>query len=167
MGFYNIYTEGQQAEEYKARKAKEAEEEKQKAIDYYKGGRLTRNEDLIPVLRDENRRLSDIVSTIHTVRDDKNSGKATKKDVDKYVDKYMEKYKNLRNAGYHHSFPKEGIKAGDGYVQKTSDYTYKQDLAAAAIAKDKRRHPDRWKRGEDGQLHREQGIFESVEFLND
>lgn len=30
MGFYNIYTEGQQAEEYKARKAKEAEE-KEKA----------------------------------------------------------------------------------------------------------------------------------------
>lgn len=26
MGFYNIYTEGRQAEEYKARKTKEAEE---------------------------------------------------------------------------------------------------------------------------------------------
>lgn len=56
--------------------------------------------------------------------------------------------------------------------RKTVDYAdrlEKRDKMGAtdAINRDMRRHPDRWKRDSEGKPHRESGIFESVQFINE
>ena len=143
MGFYNIYIEGQQAEEYKARKAKEAEE-KEKAEAERKAKRYDPNNLRIGMKNDE-----DVSGAFRTM----NAQIANSHDSDRRMRDILSPNVSMRKKeNIVHSTPR-----------KIDDILMHTD----AIQKHMKRHPEQW----DGDKYigpkkENCGIFESVEFLN-
>lgn len=140
MGFFNIYNEGQQAEEYKARKAKEAEE-KEKA----EAERV-------------NRRIQAGTQTKTQNFDDEfySGNPSARKDHNRAIDA---RRVVLRDEDHRaHNWRNTPMR----YTKQ--DYTDDRD----AVNRHMRRHPDQWDWPNRIKTHSEAyGIFESVEFLNE
>lgn len=146
MGFYNIMLEGQQAEEYKARKAKEAED-KEKAEDERKAKRynITPGQQQFGMKNGE-----DYESALRTF----NASKANFNDVNKRGDKIKS--------------PNVSMKEKEGLIKGSPRTIDDINMHTDAIQKHMKRHPEQW----DGDKYigpkkESCGIFESVEFLNE
>ena len=180
MGFYNIMLEGEQAEAYKKKKAAEAEEKRK---EYDDSSRTTAKDTTTfsrNFMNQHNKRGMGNWDQLnyHTPSQDHIDNKLAGSKISSVSDKHKEADKQW---DIHHG--DKAIKAAEvvGRDQKQRDYeNYWGDsrrpegnikdttYAVDAVKKDMRRHPERWKRGKDGQMYREEvGIFESVEFLND
>lgn len=141
MGFYNIILEGQQAEEYKARKAKEAEEK-------YK-----ENEERVK------RRLRSGIKTQGDFEDKYyNDDPDAIKDQDRFMNakKVVQRDDNSRfNPATVYDRKFRGLD-GNAWADDRD-----------AVNRHMRRHPDQWDGDKRIKTRSEAcGIFESVEFLN-
>ena len=137
MGFYNIYTEGEQAEAYKRKK----EAEKAKAEEQEERHRFRYGSDEQPGAKQHVSGYTKLGTPI--------SDGPTKED--KKRDKDASKAAKRAIKGEKFESPEE----------KASQ----DNLAKDAANRHMRRHPDQWKRGHHIGPKSESGIFESVEFL--
>lgn len=182
MGFYNIMLEGEQAEAYKARKAKEAEKEiKDKEKDYQRSltdyARMmgdTDTERRYGLGKSGNRYDSGKSVNFH------NSGKSRETHSVRYDDEKRQYVPNgdyrvdivdkddvqvdasnddIKRQKYATQAAKRAVKPG---LFPDNETKRQLDLARDAVNRNMRRHPEKWNKS-----HHEQGIFESVEFLND
>ena len=182
MGFYNIILEGQQAEEYKARKAKEAEDEiKNRERDYRRSSTSfarqmgdTDTEHRYGLGKSGNRYDSGKSTNFH------NSGKSRETHSVRYDDEkrsYVHdgddrvdivdkddvqvdaSKDDIKRQKYATQAAKRAVKPG---LFPDNETKRQLDLARDAVNRNMRRHPEKWNKS-----HHEQGIFESVEFLND
>lgn len=137
MGFYNIYTEGEQAEAYKRKK--EAEEAKAKEQEEKRRCRYASNEQ--PGARQHISGYTKLGTPITDgpTKEDKKRDKDTSKAA------------------------KRAIKGENFESPEEKEYQY--NIAKDAANRHMRRHPDQWKRGHHIGPKSESGIFESIEFL--
>ena len=156
MGFYNIYTEGQQAEEYLMRK--KAEEKKKEDADkkHAETRALRKGHDTSSV---------DIRNSASNVE---------KRDYDRRNFEYDIAISKADMAAKKHGiFSDEANKAyKDRSVKKKNYNNYANAIfndmdSTDAIERHMRRHPDQWDGDKRIKTRSESGIFESVEFLND
>lgn len=144
MGFFNIYNEGQQAEEYKARKAKEAEE-KEKAEAERKARRYNTDDLRIGMKNDE-----DYEGAMRTYR----AQTVNSNDSDKRMRAMLS--------------PNVSMNKKENIIKSTPRKMDDILMHTDAIQKHMKRHPKQW----DGDKYigpkkESYGIFESVEFLNE
>ena len=168
MGFYNIMLEGQQAEEYKARKAK-AEEHNEKEFE-----------------KDAYRLMGK--KAVNQVNQGKQP-ESFETPGDKYTDRYYKanpdydkKYQHMgsqwakdldrlsdlrRGANAHNVASRELRRRDDGkeYIDGGEMIQYLHSVDS--VNRHMRRHPDQWDGDKRIKTRSESGIFESVEFLND
>ena len=181
MGFYNIMLEGERAAMYKARQYEEAN----KKDEEYNNSKRHSAKDTTTFGSGWMRQHSSQRGTgswdqlnYHTPDQKHIDQKLAGSDISNIKDKHKEADRQWE---IHHG--DSSIRAAEVVArdQKQRDYeNYWGDnsrpegnikdttYAVDAVKKDMRRHPERWKKGKDGQMYREEvGIFESVEFLND
>lgn len=162
FGNVAFLNEGEQAEEYKRKKAEEAAK-KEKEKEDYMSRRGTGSRGMYST-RDKNGDYR--ITQTHGAGDRNNYTKdsvtdstGAKLNVKSRSDEDINR-KAAASEVVGRNFPK---KDGESWFDK--ERVYNTSIAKDAINKDMRRHPDRWKEGPDGQMHRESSIFESVEFI--
>ena len=166
--FENIsfINEGEQAEEYKERKAREEYEKKVRSDahvshreptiyldDKDKDKKIDHMKQVSKFIdRDESRRVKELTDGLEVA--------AKRKLSDDEKTQVLNKASNVRNAGY-------TTKDLEKWRIHSDDHRNYRSSAHDAIRRDMRRHPDRWKKDSEGNLHRESGIFEFVQFINE
>ena len=189
--FENIsfINEGEQAEEYKARKQKEKENEKydqyriERRAGYHRDDTKVKHGKMIDVeeyLNKNNGIHKDLGSKeISTSRSGSRNDHITIKEPHDY--KYWDKDHRDGDIGHHDSYElrrpsKEDIKRDESSrkVAKRQDYSQynsreDKDLARQnvrdTVNRNMRRHPENWKGSK--WIGQESGIFESVQFINE
>lgn len=191
--FNNIsfINEGEQAEEYKARKQKEKEEAEKKERDriegragYHRGDTKIKHGKMVDVGEhlDKNNGIHRELNPskhISTSRSGSRNDHITIKEPHDY--KYWDKDHRDGDIGHHDSYElrrpsKEDIKRDESSrkVAKRQDYSQynsreDKDLARQNIRdtvnRNMRRHPENWKGSK--WIGQESGIFESVQFINE
>ena len=160
MGFYNIYTEGQQAEEYLMRK--KAEEQNKKDADKEHSIKRVHNK---VVHNLDNMAFKNMENNANEVenRDSKR----------RYIEYDVASSKVDMAANKYGIFSDEAKKAHeDRDIKKKNLNNYENDIFdnhdhTDAIERHMRRHPDQWEGSKRIKTRSEAcGIFESVEFLN-
>ena len=161
MGFYNIYTEGQQADEYRARKAREEKEQNDKVL---------------------NRNYGKDIGGEKKAKGRDNSGDYVKTDKDgtehvypsgvignKNRDTRFEGEDDIGKYKFHSYSHEDKLRrdAARNAANRNNNNNGWKHTDADAINRHMRRHPDQW----DGDKYigpkKECGIFESVEFIDE
>ena len=176
MGFYNIVLEGQQAEEYKARKAKESEKAEE---EYYKAIRRSKRKEQDPKSAEIRKNAEWVEKGDNIARN--HAAKYTELEKEKAANEYHSAFQqNLHTIG-----TSENKSARNRLSSATDNYTQASDRArkaywnahygtrnpygdpdsADAIERHMRRHPEQWEKA--NRISEAYGLFESVEFLND
>ena len=187
MGFYNIILEGQQAEEYKKRKAEEekaTEDESKKNADRRAGKNGVYKHNIFKGTQNWHK-YDDGSIDVHsgTRSGSKNNEHNTKSDIKDWKygiydqDGKIEEERVAPNLRFYNASKedKDRDKAAQRVAKRAThpgvfpneDKKRETDIARDAVNRHMRRHPDQWDGDKRIKTRSESGIFESVEFLND